>query len=334
MAINKELVNDIKELQNVLSGRTVGGNFANVDKGEVEGLLRDKYTELYNPSDVYASEEGKRACFALIAKEIQSELPKRVDAQFGKYVKQVTVKMGDKPRFIVKLGRKALRKFVTRGSQSGIYRKGTLDKGEIEFDYFTMVGGCAISYRDYITGFLTMSELKEIILDQFSVQVMAEVQNMLKGLYATLPTANKHTATSFEETEMDSVIDVVSAYGDAVIFCTPKFARTLPLVSTYDQKGISDIHTAGYIKDYKGVPVVILEQSFEDESNEVKIVDDQYAYILPSGKESLINLVYEGQLRITDKELETGKMSFQFSQNLGLATVYSNHIAIYKNTSL
>lgn len=332
--INRELISDIKELTNVLKGKAVSANFAEVPKEDVEGLLREKYAALYDPTDVYASPEGKNACFALISENVQAELPKRVEAQFGKYIEQKTVKVGDKPRFIIKLGRKALRKFVTRGAQSGIYRKGTLDKSELEFDYFTLVGGCTVSYREYISGFLTMAELEEIILDQLSYKVMMEVQDMLKGLYATLPAANKHTASSFVETEMDKVIATVGAYGEPVIFCTKKFAATLPLVTENDQKGIADIHTAGHVRDYKGTPVVILEQSFEDEDNLVKVTDDQFAYVLPSGKESLIKVVYEGQLRIKDQELQTGRQAFQFSQTMGMCTLYNNHVGIYKNTSL
>lgn len=332
--LNKELITDIKELTNVLKGKTVSANFADVPKEDVETLLREKYSELYDPTDVYASPEGKNACFALIAENVQEELPKRVEAQFGRYIEQKTVRVGDKPKFIIKLGRKALRKFVTRGSQSGIYRKGTLDKGELEFDYFTLVGGCTVSYREYISGFLTMMELQEIILEQLTAKVMSEVQDMLKGLYESLPASNKHTASSFNEVEMDKVIATVSAYGEPVLFCTKKFASTLPLVTEFDQKGINDIHSVGYIRDYKGTPVVILEQSFEDEDNTVNVTDDKFAYVLPVGKESLIKVVYEGQLRIKEKELETGRQTFQFSQTVGMCTLYNNHIGIYKNTSL
>mgnify|MGYP006878005538 CR=1 FL=1 len=88
------------------------------------------------------------------------------------------------------------------------------------------------------------------------------------------------------------------------------------------------------MQDYKGTPVVILEQSFEDEDNLVKVTDDQFAYVLPAGKESLIKVVYEGQLRIKDQELQTGRQAFQFSQTMGMCTLYNNHVGIYKNTSL
>lgn len=332
--MNKELIRDIKDLTDIINGKAVSANFMEVKKEDAENLLREKYALLYDPTDVYASPEGKNACFALIAENVQAEIPKRVEAQFGKFVVQKTVKVGDKPKFIIKLGKKALRKFVTRGSQSGIYRKGTLDKSELEFDYFTLVGGCTVSYREYISGFLTMAELQEIILDQLTFKIMMEIQDMLKGLFASLPANNKHTASSFVEAEMDKVVSTVSAYGEPVIFCTKKFASTLPLVSEYDQKGISDIHTGGYIKDYKGTPVVILEQSFMDETNDSKVIDDQFAYVLPSGKDALINVVYEGQLRIQDQELQTGRQAFQFSQTLGMTVIYSNHVGQYKNTSL
>lgn len=333
--MNKELIADIRDLMSFVNGKSVSANFADVNKDDAEALLREKFASLYDPTDVYASPEGKNACFALIAENVLEELPKRVEKQFGKYIEQKTVKIGDKPKFIVKLGRKALRKFVTRGAHAGVYRKGTLDKGEIGFDYFTLVGGCTVSWREYLSGFLTMAELQEIILDQAEYKVSMEIQEMLKGLFDSLPAANKHTASSFNETEMDKIVATVSAYGEPVLMCTKKFAATLPLVSQYDQKGISDIHTAGYVRDYKGTPVVILEQSFEDETNTTEIVDDQFCYVMPSGKESILKVVYEGQMLIKDQDAQgTGRKMFQFEQTVGMACLYNNHIGIFKNTSL
>lgn len=338
--INKELVQDIKDLMAVALNKAetpIIAKFseAGLSKDDVENTLREKLNSLYNPMDAYASPEGKNTCFALIAENVLAELPKKVAEQFGLFIEQKTVKAGDKPRFIVKTGRKALKKFVTRGSQSGIYRKGTLDKKELTFDYFTLVGGLRLEYREYSTGFLTMSELQEIILEQASYCVFSEVQTLLKSTYSSLPANNKHSATSFVEADMDKIIDTISTYGTPVIFCTEKFARTLPLVSAYDQKGISDIHTAGYVRDYKGTAVSILDNSFTDEDNTTKVIDDEYAYILPMGKEGVIKLYYEGQMRIREiEEVGTGAMTWQFAQNVGMSTVFTNNIGIYQNTAL
>ena len=337
---NKELIQDIKDLMAVAINRAdapIVAKFseAGLSKADVESSLREKLNSLYDPTDAYASPEGKNACFALIAESVLEQLPKRVEEQYGIFIEQKTVKIGDKPKFILKTGRKALRKFVTKGSQGGTYRKGTLDKKEIPFDYYTMVGGVRLEYREYASGFLTMAELQQIILDQASFQVYMDVQTLLKATFSTLPANNKHTASSLVEAEMDKVIATVSTYGTPVIMCTKKFTNTLPLLSAYDQKTMNDIHNNGVIQDYKGTRVVILEQSFTDETNTEFVVDNQYAYVVPMGNESLVKVVYEGQMLISENKLRgTGAMEFQFEQTVGMTTVYANSLGMYQNTSL
>lgn len=337
---NMELIQDIRDLMAVATNRAdapIVAKFseAGLTKNDVELSLREKLASLYDPTDVYASLEGKNQCFALIAESVMAQLPKKVHEQFGIVIEQKTVKVGDKPKFIIKTGRRALKKFVTKGSQGGTYRKGTLDKAEIPFDYFTLVGGARLEYREYLSGFLTMAELQEIILEQAVYAVYTAVQDLLKATYASLPSNNKHQSTSFEEAEMDKIIATVSAYGTPVIMCTKKFAGTLPLVTQYDQKGINDIHNGGHVQDYKGTRVVILEQSFVDETNTTKVVDDGFAYILPMSADPIVKLVYEGQMIISENKLRgTGAIEFQFEQTVGMTTVYTNNLGIYENTTL
>lgn len=337
---NMELIQDIRDLMAVATNRAdapIVAKFseAGLTKNDVEVSLREKLASLYDPTDVYASLEGKNQCFALIAESVLAQLPKKVAEQFGIFIEQKTVKVGDKPKFILKTGRKALKKFVTKGSQGGTYRKGTLDRKEIPFDYYTMVGGVRLEYREYLAGFLTMAELQEIILEQAVYQVYIDVQALLKATYAGLPANNKHQSTSFEEAEMDKIIATVSAYGTPVIMCTKKFASTLPLVTTNDQKGINDIHNVGHLQDYKGTRVVILEQSFVDETNTEVVVDEEFAYVLPMSADAIIKVVYEGQMIISENKLRgTGAIEFQFEQTVGMTTIYTNNLGIYQNTTL
>jgi hypothetical protein len=335
-----ELIQDIKDLMLVATNRAeapIAAKFseAGLSKSDIEASLREKLNSLYDPRNVYASPEGKNTCFALIAESVLEQLPKRVEQQFGIFIDQQTVKVGDKPRFTIKTGRSALKKYVTKGSQGGTYRKGTLDAKEITFDYYTMVGGVRLEYREYISGFLTMAELQEIILDQAAFTVFTDVQSLLQATYSSLPANNKHQASSLVEAEMDRVIATVGTYGVPVILCTKTFANTLPMVSTYDTKAINDIHNMGVIQDYKGTRIIILEQSFTDDTNTEYVVNDEYAYILPTGKEPLVKVVYEGQMLITENKLRgTGAMEFQFEQTVGMTTIFINNLGIYQNTAL
>ena len=340
--MDKQLIQDIKDLMNVVSGRadvalTARFSENGVTQFDAENLLREKLNSLYDPSDFYADPSKKMACFALIAESVEKELPKRVEKQFDLVVETATHKVGDKPRFTFKLGKKALKKFVTRGSQSGAYRKGTMDRGYIDFDYFTLVGAIRLEYREYASGFLTMSELQEVILDSATEQLYKEIQNLMKSIVDQLPANNKHIGTGFNEDEMDKVVSTVSAYGEPVIFCTKRFANSIPadLISAYDTTAINDMHEDGYVKDYKGTKIVILEQSFEDESNEVPVIDNGFAYILPTSKEKIVKVVFEGQARISEQDVfATGAKEWKYEETVGMAILYNNHIGVYHNTNI
>ena len=338
--MNKQLIQDIKTLMGVVMGRDKTTDIAvqfSENNLSPEDLLRVKFNELYDVTEFYTDDSSKKACFALIAESVAQELPKRVAEQFGIFVEQTTCKVGDRPRFKYKLGRKALKKFVTKGSQAGTYRRGTMDRGFIEFDYYTMVGAVRLELREYLSGFMTMSDLQEVILETATEQIYADIQNMLKATFDSLPAPNKHTASSFVETEMDKVISTVSAYGEPVIFCTKRFAQSIPttLLSANDSKAVNDMHKYGYVLDYKGTKITILQQSFEDETNETTIIDDGYAFVLPTGKEALIKLVHEGQMRITEHDLQaTSAKEWRFEETLGMAMIYNNHVGIYRNTTL
>ena len=155
----------------------------------------------------------------------------------------------------------------------------------------------------------------------------------MKSIVDQLPANNKHIGTGFNEDEMDKVVSTVSAYGEPVIFCTKRFANTIPanLISEYDTTAINDMHEAGYVKDYKGTKIVILE----DESNEVPVIDNGFAYVLPTSKEKIVKVVFEGQARISEQDVfATGAKEWKYEETVGMAILYNNHIGVYHNVNL
>ena len=88
--MDKQLIQDIRDLMNVVNGRADMGISARFSENgltqfDAENLLREKLNSLYDPSDFYAPDSNKKACFALIAESVEKELPKRVEKQFDIY---------------------------------------------------------------------------------------------------------------------------------------------------------------------------------------------------------------------------------------------------------
>ena len=96
----------------------------------------------------------------------------------------------------------------------------------------------------------------------------------------------------------------------------------------------NDVREMGYVGRYKGTNVVLLEQSFVDESNTEKLVDDEYAYIIPAGKEKPVKIGIEGGTLIDEFRLQDGSVEVQAQHMFDVAVVANNYWGIYRNTEL
>ena len=76
--------------------------------------------------------------------------------------------------------------------------------------------------------------------------------------------------------------------------------------STYDKNGkemkgfgkliltVLNLICRVYLTVIRGTPVVELRQSFLDDNNETKMINPQFAYVLPSGKEKVVKVLMQG----------------------------------------
>jgi hypothetical protein len=129
---------------------------------------------------------------------------------------------------------------------------------------------------------------------------------------SAMPDANKLEITAaFDGDEFQKKINIVKAYGgSAVVFAAPEFIDYMgvdiiaPGVTSvpgvYNPKAIEDIANTGRIKFFRGTPVVELKQSFLDENNTVLMINPNYAYILPAGKEKIVKVLIEGATQMYD----------------------------------
>ena len=91
----------------------------------------------------------------------------------------------------------------------------------------------------------------------------------------------------------------------------------------------------GYIGTYKGSKVIVLPQSFEDETNEVKVIDPSFAYIIPSGgNDKPIKIAFEGQTIVDESKNKDQSREIQCYKKLGVAALMTNNICVYEDTSL
>jgi hypothetical protein len=98
-----------------------------------------------------------------------------------------------------------------------------------------------------------------------------------------------------------------------------------------------EVLSNGYFATYKGHRVIILPQSFDNitETSMSKVVNPQFAYIIPTGAEKPVKVAFEGAAQVKSFDNRDWSTEIQTYQKLGVATYMVNPgICIYRNTAL
>ena len=275
---------------------------AEYSAADVNETLREEL-KAFNSYSYYRA--NKNLLFQLIEEIANVVVPKKVIAQFGAFAEVQSVNPGEKIVFKQRTGVARGKRFVTVAGEYGTYRTFNVDSRDITMSPRVYAGAAILELGDFLCGRVDMAELMDIIIEGLSDSIYNEVQGALKAAISAedRPAANKAVVAGFDAKEFDKIINTVAAYGDSVtIYCTRAFATTLynqpgwagdanPMTALQDY---NDVREMGYVGRYKGTNVVLLEQSFVDESNTEKLVDDEYAYIIPAGKEKPVKIGIEG----------------------------------------
>ena len=94
------------------------------------------------------------------------------------------------------------------------------------------------------------------------------------------------------------------------------------------------LHNQGYINLFRGTPIVQIPQSFVDENNVETWIDPQLAYVLPTGGERVVKVVFEGNTQMWDFVNADQSMEIHTYRKIGTAILAYHNWAIYKNEGI
>ena len=340
MSLNKtDLIKLAKTVANANPSSQVAYSFGE-DKfsyADLNDTLRNELSELAGTYALYR--ENKNTIFSLIEETIDDVLPKKVLEQYGQFAEIKTFAQGDKPVFTQKITTAAKRRakqFITKVGLAGIYEVFKLDGKSYEVPTSAFGGAAQIGFEEFLDGRVDFADVLDIVMEGLDECVYIEIERALKGAVTNLQAANKTTQTSFVEAEMDKLISIADAYGAATIYCTYEFAATMvPAEGWVSDDMKNQKWNNGYLANYKGHRVIVLPQSYEDETNSKKVIDPAYAWIIPTGgNDKPVKVAFEGQAIV--REIENADMSreVQVYKKLGVAAIITNNICVYVNTSL
>lgn len=273
-------------------------------------------------------------------------IPKKVLEQFGGFAEIRRKGYGEKISFTLRTGKYRGKKFVTKAGDQGIYKTFTLDNRELVMQPRVYAGATRLEIEDFLLGRISMSELLDVLTEALGEKLYIEIQKALVASFNApeRPAANKYSGNGLIIEEFDKLINTVRAYGDSVnIYCTFAFASklynlpgwaTAELHPNLSSRDAEDIRNQGYVGTYKGCSVVILNQSFTDDTNTETIVDDAYAYIMPAGAEKPVKIAFEGPTFVRNFTDAVLSQEISLEQMFDVAVLSHNYWAIYRDESL
>ena len=303
---------------------------------EVNEVVREELRELAGSYSLYR--ENKNTIFSLIEQTIDDVLPKRVLEQYGQFADVMTVPQGDKPVFVQRIteaSRMRAKQFITKVGLAGVYETFKLDGKSVEITSMAIGGAASIGLEEFLDGRVTFADVLDIVMLGLDEAVYEQIAASLYAATNSLQRANKVVAGHFDETAMDSLVAVADAYGQATIYCTFEFAATMvPSEGWVSEAQKDTMWNTGYLANYKGHRVVVLPQSFVDATNEQKVIDPAYAWIIPTGASKPVKIAFEGQAITREFENKDGSREIHIYKKLGVATLVTNNICVYQNTAL
>ena len=303
---------------------------------DINEAFRKELKEVAGNYQLYR--QNKNTVFEIMEEIVDDVLPRKVLDQYGQFAEIRTYAQGDKPVFVQRItaaSRRRAKQFITKVGLAGKYEVFKLDGREYEIPTSAFGGAAQIGLEEFLDGRIDMADVLDIIMEGLDEAIYVEIERALVSAIDQVPTANKTTQTSFDEDEMDKLLSIADSYGTSTIYCTFEFAATMVPSDGWVSDAMRDQRwNNGYLANYKGHRVIVLPQSYEDETNSKKVIDPSYAYIIPTGTEMPVKVAFEGQTLVREFENHDWSREVQVYKKVGVGAVVTNDICIYQNTSL
>ena len=328
----------IKELKELALHAARGTAPAEYTASNVDEALRGELAQMCSSINNFM--RNRYDIYDIIIETADEIVPTKVIDVMGSFAEIKSVPQGQKAIFKRGLvGRNRAKKFLTQVGLSGVYESFRLDNETFELGGHAIGGAASIDFERFLDGAENMADLMDIITEGLTDAVFGEVQKALVAAFNVMPDTNKSTNSTFIPKEMLRIVNVVKAYGgNAVIFATPEFVGEMGpdaiAPNTYHDDDIDAIHKTGRIKIFRGTPIVEIPQSFVDENNVQTWINPQNAYILPTGKEKVVKIVFEGNTQVWDLKNPDNSMEIHTYKKIGTAIMTYHNWGIYQNTGI
>ena len=310
----------------------------NYGYADLNNALRKEMNELVGTYALWR--ENHNTVFTLMEEIITDKLPAKVMAQYGAFAEIKSYRNGEKPVFVQKIteaSKRRAKQFVTKVGLAGRYEVFKLDGRSYEVTTSAMGAACQIAIEEFLDGRVDMATLIDIVMEGMDEKIYLEIANALIATVDTIQPANKYAGAGFVEDEMDALLSVADTYGNgrSTIYCTFEFAsQMIPSNEWISENMKNEMWNNGYLANYKNHQVIVLRQSYTDETNTTKVIDPSYAWIIPGGAEKPVKIAFEGETCIKEEDNDDWSKGIHFYKKVGVAAIVNNDICVYRNENL
>ena len=304
---------------------------------EMNEALRLEFKEL--APDYRTYKINQNTIFALIEQTIDDVLPGKVMEQYSQFAEIKTFAQGDKPIFTQKIttaSRRRAQQFIGKVGLAGLYEVFKLDGRSYEVNTNAIGGAAQIGFEEFLDGRVDFADVLDIVMEGLDRCIYKEIEAQLIGAIGNIQASNFATNNGFVETDMDRLISIADSYGRAAIYCTFEFAATMWPSDNRMSDAMKDQRWTGngYVASYKGHQVIVLPQSYDDETNSIKTIDPQFAYIIPVGAEKPVKIAFEGGTIVDEYTNYDRSKEVQVYKKVGVRAIFSNAICVYQQSGL
>ena len=333
-------IKKIKELALYAAKKQVPTEFANKTVEDVNDVLRAELKELCGTYQLYR--KNKNILFEIMEETMNEVVPKEVISIVGQFAEIKNYPHGAKPEFKVKKGKLRARKFATRATASGVYEAFRLDTDIVPVETFVIGDAAYIDFERFLAGIEDWADYMEALTDGIVTKIWNEVYNALIVAANTVVVSENSTigVGTYDNTELLKIVRKVGAYGTPVIVATAAFVDDMgPDVivpgiasttnSIYSPDDIDAIHNTGFIRIFRGTPVIVLPVSFTDVDNKTEIFEGKRAFVLPPDGQKVIKVAMEGGMIVRDWDNRDNSMEIQAYTKIGTAVLTGNNWGYY-----
>lgn len=266
----------------------------------------------------------------IIKENVNEVLKVKVDGALDIFAEVARIAHGATKHFYVKNG-KIVVEYIALGQE---IRRQKIYGSKVTALPKALGGAVYAEYDDILAGRAeAFTEMVDAIVDAIMAEVMASIQSALKSAMANAPSANRYAGV-FDLQELRSVCNTVSAYGKPTIIGTA-IALSNIMSDTNFKASMSEnmkdqFNKEGFIGTWEGRALVLLPNTFIDETNTDMVLDNSILYVLPVNADKPVKVTFEGDLMLREKQEKDWSVTKEVAQKVGVNILQVHNLGIFE----